>query len=101
MTQERGWALALATVGVVVAIDQLTKAWVRATVDVNEHINVFFGLDLDSHPRLDEEALRPRHAVHRHQPRLDQARGLGPGADLRPRRQRHVQALAHRFDSAT
>jgi signal peptidase II len=46
MTRERGWALALATVGVVVAIDQLTKAWVRATVSPHEHINVFFGLDI-------------------------------------------------------
>jgi signal peptidase II len=46
MTRERGWALALATVGVVVAIDQLTKAWVRATVSPHEKINVFFGLDI-------------------------------------------------------
>jgi signal peptidase II len=46
MTRERGWALALATVGVVVALDQLTKAWVRATVAPQEHINVFFGLDI-------------------------------------------------------
>jgi signal peptidase II len=46
MTRERGWALALATVGVVVAIDQLTKAWVRADVAPNERINVFFGLDI-------------------------------------------------------
>jgi signal peptidase II len=46
MTRERGWALALATVGVVVAIDQLTKAWVRATIAPHDHINVFFGLDI-------------------------------------------------------
>jgi signal peptidase II len=46
MTRERGWALALATMGVVVAIDQLTKAWVRAAVDPHEQINVFFGLDI-------------------------------------------------------
>jgi signal peptidase II len=46
MTRERGWALALATVGVVVALDQLTKAWVRAAVAPQEHINVFFGLDI-------------------------------------------------------
>jgi signal peptidase II len=46
MTRERGWALALATVGVVVAIDQLTKAWVRADVAPHERINVFFGLDI-------------------------------------------------------
>jgi signal peptidase II len=46
MTRERGWELALATVGVVVAIDQLTKAWVRADVAPQERINVFFGLDI-------------------------------------------------------
>ena len=46
MSRERGAALALATVGVVVAIDQLTKAWVRATVAPQEKINVFFGLDI-------------------------------------------------------
>jgi signal peptidase II len=46
MTRERGWALALATVGVVVALDQLTKAWVRATVASHERINIFFGLDI-------------------------------------------------------
>jgi signal peptidase II len=46
MARERGWALALATMGVVVAIDQLTKAWVRASVDPHEKINVFFGLDI-------------------------------------------------------
>jgi signal peptidase II len=46
MTRERGCALALATVGVVVAIDQLTKAWVRATVAPHEHVSVFFGLDI-------------------------------------------------------
>jgi signal peptidase II len=42
----RGWALALATAGVVVALDQLTKAWVLATVDPHERINVFFGIDI-------------------------------------------------------
>ena len=46
MTRTRGWALALATVGVVVALDQLTKAWVRADLDPHERINVFFGIDL-------------------------------------------------------
>jgi signal peptidase II len=46
MGRERGWALALATMGVVVAIDQVTKAWVRASVDPHEKINVFFGLDI-------------------------------------------------------
>jgi signal peptidase II len=46
MSTTRGWSLALATVGVVVALDQLTKAWVRATVAPGEHINVFIGLDI-------------------------------------------------------
>ena len=46
MTRERGWALSLATVGVVVALDQMTKAWVRATVAPHEKINVFFLLDI-------------------------------------------------------
>jgi signal peptidase II len=46
VTRTRGWSLALATVGVVVVLDQLTKAWVRATVAPGEKINVFFGLDI-------------------------------------------------------
>src|SRR3954468_12689265 len=46
MTPNRGWSLALATVGAVVAIDQLTKAWVRATVASQDKINVFLGLDI-------------------------------------------------------
>jgi signal peptidase II len=46
MTRGRGWALALATVGAVVALDQMTKAWVRASVAPHEKINVFFLLDI-------------------------------------------------------
>jgi signal peptidase II len=46
MDRTRGWALALATVGVVTALDQLTKAWVRSSIDPGERHNVFFGLDL-------------------------------------------------------
>jgi signal peptidase II len=46
MTRNRGWSLALATVGAVVAIDQMTKAWVRATVAPQDKINVFFGIDI-------------------------------------------------------
>lgn len=46
MNRGRGWALALATVGAVVALDQLTKAWVRASVDFHEKVNVFFLLDI-------------------------------------------------------
>jgi signal peptidase II len=46
MGRSRGWALALATVGVVVAIDQMTKAWVLSTVAPHDRINVFFGVDI-------------------------------------------------------
>src|SRR3954449_8974180 len=46
MAKERGWSLALATVGAVVVLDQLTKAWVRASVAPQEKINVFFLLDI-------------------------------------------------------
>jgi signal peptidase II len=46
MDRTRGWALALATVGAVVALDQMTKAWVRASVAPHEKISVFFGIDI-------------------------------------------------------
>jgi signal peptidase II len=46
MARSRGWALVLATVGVVVAIDQMTKAWVLTSVAPHERINVFFGIDI-------------------------------------------------------
>lgn len=46
MSRARGWALALATVGVVVALDQLTKAWALSSIAPGEHRNVFFGIDL-------------------------------------------------------
>lgn len=42
----RRWPLALATVGVVVALDQITKAWARSAIEPDERINVFFGVDL-------------------------------------------------------
>jgi signal peptidase II len=42
----RGWSLALIAVGVVVVVDQMTKAWVRASVAPHEKINVFFGIDI-------------------------------------------------------
>ena len=42
----RGWSLALATVGVVVAIDQITKWWALSSLEPREHVNVFFGIDL-------------------------------------------------------
>ena len=46
MSRTRGGALALATVGAVVLLDQMTKAWVRASVSPHETINVFFGIDI-------------------------------------------------------
>ena len=46
MDRTRGWSLALIAVGAVVVIDQMTKAWVRASVDPHEKINVFFGIDI-------------------------------------------------------
>jgi len=46
MERLRGWSLALATVGVVVALDQMTKAWVVSDIERGERINVFFGIDL-------------------------------------------------------
>jgi signal peptidase II len=39
-------ARALATVGVVVVLDQLTKAWVVSSIHRGEKINVFLGIDL-------------------------------------------------------
>lgn len=45
-TRIRGWALALATVGVVVLVDQASKAAVIANVARGEHDNIFFGLEL-------------------------------------------------------
>ena len=42
----RGWALALATAGAVVALDQMTKAWALSSIEPHERINVFFGIDL-------------------------------------------------------
>jgi len=42
----RGWRLALATMGMVCALDQLTKAWAVSVIDRGEERNVFFGIDL-------------------------------------------------------
>jgi signal peptidase II len=39
-------ARALATVGVVVVLDQLTKAWVVSSIHRGERVNVFIGIDL-------------------------------------------------------
>lgn len=41
-----GWAQVVATAGVVVALDQITKQAVIASVHQGESRNVFFGLDL-------------------------------------------------------
>jgi signal peptidase II len=46
LKRTRGFAKALAATGVVVALDQMTKAWVLASVDPHERINVFFGIDI-------------------------------------------------------
>ena len=46
MNPLRGWSLALATVGVVVALDQMTKAWVIHDIARGERVNVFFGIDI-------------------------------------------------------
>jgi signal peptidase II len=41
-----GWARAVATVGVVVALDQATKQAAASGIDRGESVNVFLGLDL-------------------------------------------------------
>ena len=45
MTRTAGWALALATMGVVVALDQSTKAAAVASIERGEQVNVFLGID--------------------------------------------------------
>ena len=42
----RGWARAIATAGVVVALDQLAKQAAVMGIDRGESVNVFLGLDL-------------------------------------------------------
>jgi signal peptidase II len=42
----RGWARAIATVGIVVALDQATKQAAVSGIGRNEQVNVFLGLDL-------------------------------------------------------
>ena len=44
----RGWARAIATVGVVVAADQATKQAAASGIERGESINFFLGLDLTS-----------------------------------------------------
>lgn len=46
MTPAAGWARAAATVAVVVALDQGSKALVKSELSRGESVNVFFGLDL-------------------------------------------------------
>ena len=41
-----GPAAALATAGVVVALDQATKQWAISGIERGEHVDVFFGLEL-------------------------------------------------------
>lgn len=45
-TRLGGWALAVATTGVVVALDQALKQWAIASVAPGMHENVFFGIDI-------------------------------------------------------
>ncbi|GAC1522041.1 MAG: hypothetical protein NVS2B6_06830 [Thermoleophilaceae bacterium] len=42
----RAWGLAASAALAVLALDQLTKAVVRRTLRPEEHVNVFFGIDL-------------------------------------------------------
>ena len=46
MTAGTAWRLALATTGLVVALDQITKQIAATSVARNESVNVFFGLDI-------------------------------------------------------
>ena len=46
MRARRGWPAALATAGVVVALDQATKQLAVANIERGDQVNVFFGLDL-------------------------------------------------------
>ena len=46
MTPAAGWARAAATVAVVLALDQGSKALVTSSLRRGESVNVFFGLDL-------------------------------------------------------
>jgi signal peptidase II len=48
VTRAGGWARAAVTVAVVIALDQLSKALVNASVDRGESVNVFFGLDISN-----------------------------------------------------
>jgi len=46
MTASTAWRLALATTGLVVAVDQITKQIAATSVAHGESVNVFFGLDI-------------------------------------------------------
>jgi signal peptidase II len=41
-----GWVAALAVAGVVVALDQASKAAIHATIDPGEHVSLLLGIDL-------------------------------------------------------
>src|SRR6266478_5717462 len=43
---ERSWRLALATTGIVVALDQITKQIAATSLARGESVNVFFALDI-------------------------------------------------------
>lgn len=46
MSRAAGWVRALATLGVVLALDQATKQAAVSSLERGESVNVFFGLDL-------------------------------------------------------
>lgn len=46
MSRGSAWARALATLGVVLALDQVTKRLAVSALERGESVNVFFGLDL-------------------------------------------------------
>ena len=46
MDATRGWARAIATVGIVVALDQATKQAAASGIERGDSVNVFLGIDL-------------------------------------------------------
>jgi signal peptidase II len=47
MTKLDGWRRAAIVAGIVVLVDQATKAWIVATRELGERTNVFLGIDLN------------------------------------------------------
>ena len=87
----RGRAAAIATAGIVVALDQATKQLAVANIDRGDHVNVFFGLD-------DEHAQHGR-CVRRVRGRRTRGRDpdrhlAGAAGGLLPAAPRHAAAVA-------